>query len=1367
MTDVNQGWDAAVNLDASLLTTMAKNFSAGAEDPTIPLKNGSVTLGLTELALTLNPKAGEVVFSAPCTGTVARQDIDGTLSIGIKLASLAMGCVYPASYLATNGAADCRALAGGTWSLDSQAFTLEAWVRTLATSPQTLVSLPAEGFALSLEDGLPVVTWGGQRYPAPGTAAVLDDGLWHFVAVSVTAQVLTFYVDGQSKGTATLPSRQKTSGKDLSFGQGSQGSLTQVRLWNVARTAAQLQQAMNVTLPLPQPGLLGVWTFESGQVVNAVDKKPGSLQGGATSVTASKSTSEDDASAHNFLWFLDPENTFTVTMSPASSVSSLIESATLSRLLSSITQGKSLSVTAAPPRLPTTAVFSVTDSDDADFILLLMNGHAPPPSWPAPVPFPTAPAFTTSAKQNAAILIDDAYLLEQMLPTLADKMGIPESDLHVTGSPPVLSLIKPTDANLNGATLHLTSLTFSVTNRGIAMAMKGTAHHMKVSVSGTITLTVKANKEGVEEPYYDIANPRVSITPDTSDPVVQTFEAMMGSGLPIIAMLAGVIAGLYMAVMYYFQNKAQSALADLQDFIDLKGTGQTFALQKISFDGGVYFYGQLTPGDSDARQGASTTSVKRAAAPVLTDFNPKGGAPGTMVTITGTGLTGARSVSFNQTPADYFRTWSDKQLVARVAEGTTSGPIQVSTASGSAVSAEPFTVAQAPTLTDVYPPSAQLGEDVKLSGTGLLSTRAVYFSEDILASFSPVSDELLIVTVPGGAISGPITVVTPSGTATQDGFTVSGSQVPSISAFTPTSGAEGTEVTVTGSGFTGATAVTFDGVPASCFSVLEDGQLTAGLGLRTTSGPVRVTNSRGTGVSSAAFNVLPAPRIDSVSPSRGKPGTVVTLTGSGLSGATVVLIGTPAVEVPFTVAGDTKLTATSPSGTTSGPVSVQTPSGTAHSSEDFTVLSVTAPSVTDVSPLTGGRGTAVTLTGAGFTGTTGVKFGGTPAGVFEVTSDTQLIAYVPNSARSGTLSVTNTVDTRNSPQSFTCVAAPTVTQVSPTSGKAGAQVTLSGTNLTGATSVRFGTHSTAEAPITLQGGTRLTTTVPPGAVSGNILVTTPGGTTASRTTFSVSTSTKPTVASFSPDSGGAGTQVTVTGKGFTGTTEVGFGTTPARTYEVRSDTELVAVVDTGTKTGPLSVTNDAGAGSSSTAFTVPHAVWIDSFSPPRGGVGTQVLIQGGGFTEVRRVSFGDSAMPASYTVQSDTQLTAEVPSGAIQGSIQVVTAQAGAQSTQRFTVDSSAPPIVTRLTPMSGPTGTQVTVEGSGFTGTTGVFMYGGTPVDHSQVVSDTQLTFRVPQDGQSGPITVANTLGTTSPDPNATFEVTPAAHSTPQAVAS
>ncbi|NTX07667.1 IPT/TIG domain-containing protein [Myxococcus sp. CA040A] len=1366
MTDVNQGWDAAVNLDASLLTTMAKNFSAGAEDPTIPLKNGSVTLGLTELALTLDPKAGEVVFSAPCTGTVARQDVDGTLSIGIKLASLAMGCVYPASYLATNGAADCRALAGGTWTLDSQALTLEAWVRGLSTAPWTLVSLPAEGFVLSVEDGLPVVTWGGQRYPAPGTAAVLDDGLWHFVAVSVAAQVITFYVDGQSKGTATLSSRQKTSGKDLSFGQGSQGDLTQVRLWNVARTAAQLQQAMNVTLPLPQPGLLGVWTFESSQVVNAVNKTQGSLQGGAMSVTASKSTSEDDANAHNFLWFLDPENTFTVTMSPPSSVSSLIESATLSLLQSSVTQGKSLSVTAAPPRLPTTAVFSVTDSNDPDCILLLMNGHTPPPSWPAPVPFPTAPAFTTSAQQNAAILIDDAYLLEQMLPNIADKMDIPESDLHVTGSPPVLSLIKPTDASLNGSTLHLTSLTFSVTNRGIAMSMKGTAHHMKVSVSGTLTLTVKANKEGVQEPYYDIANPKVSITPDTSDPVVQTFEALMGSGLPIIAMLAGVIAGIYMAVMYFIQNKAQSTLADLQDFIDLKGTGQTFALQKILFDSGVYFYGQLTPGGSGAQRGASS-SVKRAAAPVVTDFNPKGGAPGTMVTITGTGLAGASSVSFNQTPADYFRTWSDKQLVARVAEGTTSGPIQVSTAAGSAVSTQSFSVAQAPNLTDVYPPSAQLGEDVKLSGTGLLSTQAIYFSEDILASFSPVSDVLLIVTVPGGAISGPITVVTPSGTATQEGFTVQGSQVPSISAFTPTSGAEGTEVTVTGSGFTGATAVTFGGVPASGFNVLDDGQLTAELGLRTPSGPVRVTNSRGTGISNAAFNVLPAPRIDGVSPSHGKPGTEVTITGSGLSGTTVVLIGTPSVEVPFTVVGDTKLTATSPSGTTSGPVSVQSPSGMAHSSEDFTVLSVTAPAVTDVSPLTGGRGTAVTLTGTGFTGTTGVKFGGVSAGVFEVTSDTQLLAYVPNSARSGTVSVTNTVDTRDSSQTFTCVAAPTVTQLSPTTGKAGTQVTLSGTNLTGATSVRFGTHSTAEALITLQGSTRLTTTVPPGAVSGNILVTTPGGTTASRSAFTVSTSTKPTVASFSPDSGGAGTQVTVTGKGFTGTTGVSFGATPARTYEVHSDTELVAVVDTGTKTGPLSVTNDAGTGSSSMAFTVPHAVWIDSFSPARGGVGTQVCIRGGGFTDAQRVSFGDSAMPASYTVQSDTQLTAEVPSGAIQGPLQVVTAQGGARSTQRFSVDSSVQPTVTRITPMSGPTGTQVTVEGSGFTGTTGVFMYGGTPVDRYQVVSDTQLGFHVPQDAQSGPITVANSLGTTPPDPNSTFEVTPAANSTPQAVAS
>lgn len=72
------------------------------------------------------------------------------------------------------------------------------------------------------------------------------------------------------------------------------------------------------------------------------------------------------------------------------------------------------------------------------------------------------------------------------------------------------------------------------------------------------------------------------------------------------------------------------------------------------------------------------------------------------------------------------------------------------------------------------------------------------------------------------------------------------------------------------------------------------------------------------------------------------------------------------------------------------------------------------------------------------------------------------------------------------------VAAPTLTQLNPTSGPVGTSVTLTGTNLTGATGVRF--NGTAATTFAVVNATTATATVPAGATSGLVTVTTLGGT---------------------------------------------------------------------------------------------------------------------------------------------------------------------------------------------------------------------------------------------------------------------------------
>src|SRR4029450_4176338 len=81
-------------------------------------------------------------------------------------------------------------------------------------------------------------------------------------------------------------------------------------------------------------------------------------------------------------------------------------------------------------------------------------------------------------------------------------------------------------------------------------------------------------------------------------------------------------------------------------------------------------------------------------------------------------------------------------------------------------------------------------------------------------------------------------------------------------------------------------------------------------------------------------------------------------------------------------------------------------------------------------------------------------------------------------------------------------SAPTITSFSPTSGPVGATVTINGTNFTGATSVKFNGVS---ATFIVNSATKITATVPTGATTGTVSVTTPGGTATSTSDFTVTT----------------------------------------------------------------------------------------------------------------------------------------------------------------------------------------------------------------------------------------------------------------------
>jgi hypothetical protein len=149
----------------------------------------------------------------------------------------------------------------------------------------------------------------------------------------------------------------------------------------------------------------------------------------------------------------------------------------------------------------------------------------------------------------------------------------------------------------------------------------------------------------------------------------------------------------------------------------------------------------------------------------------------------------------------------------------------------------------------------------------------------------------------------------------------------------------------------------------------------------------------------------------------------------------------------------------------------------------------------------------------------------------------------------------------------------------PTVGKVGTAVIILGTDLTGATGVSF--NGTA-ATFKVVSSTEITTTVPTGATTATVTVTTPNGTLKSNVAFRVI----PQIKSFTPGSGPVGTQVQITGVSLTQTIQVTFGGVAAINFTVDSDTQVTATVPTGARTGKIKITTPGGTATSGASFTV-------------------------------------------------------------------------------------------------------------------------------------------------------------------------------------
>src|SRR5262245_20327913 len=251
------------------------------------------------------------------------------------------------------------------------------------------------------------------------------------------------------------------------------------------------------------------------------------------------------------------------------------------------------------------------------------------------------------------------------------------------------------------------------------------------------------------------------------------------------------------------------------------------------------------------------------------------------------------------------------------------------------------------------------------------------------------------------------------------------------------------------------------------------------------------------------------PKIASFTPTTGPAGTTVTINGTNFNDPPANLVEFNNHDASFTVVNDTTIRATVPNDATDGRIEVHNIDGMATSSMSFNVTQAPGPTITSFSPTSGRVGTVVTIRGTHFNSPAviEVEFNNHDAS-FTVVNDTTIRATVPNSATDGRIQVRNANGTATSSTSFNVIQAPrpAIRSFTPTSGRIGTLVVITGINFSGTgfttSAVKF---NGVTATFTVNSATQVTATVPSGATTGRISLTTPGGTTSSGASFTVVT----------------------------------------------------------------------------------------------------------------------------------------------------------------------------------------------------------------------------------------------------------------------
>jgi hypothetical protein len=615
---------------------------------------------------------------------------------------------------------------------------------------------------------------------------------------------------------------------------------------------------------------------------------------------------------------------------------------------------------------------------------------------------------------------------------------------------------------------------------------------------------------------------------------------------------------------------------------------------------------------------------------------------------------------------------------------------------------------------------------------------------------------------------------------------------PAITSLSPASAVAGSaafSLTVTGSNFTAASVVDWNGSPRATTETSST-QLLAGITASDLasagSASVTVQNSASSVSTSAAFSITaapnPVPALTSVSPSSlvaGSAGAMLTLSGTGFIASSQALLN--GTVRPTTYVSATTLTVQlaaadlAATGTAAITVSSPTPGGGVSSALSVAIVNP-APTLSAVSPAsaTAGNGAlSLTLTGSNFVPSSQALWNGSVRATTYV-SPTSLTAQItaadlaaPGSANVTVANPAPGGGTSSAVNFVVASPAPVLSSLAPANAIAGGaalSVTVTGSSFTASSTVQV---NGSARPTTYVSATQLTTVFSAAdlAAAGtlSIVVTTPapGGGTSSAVLFTVA-NPAPTLSALTPASAPAGTTgltLTVTGTNFVATSQVLWNGAPRATSYTSATSLSAQIASTdlaSAGTSSVSVSNPAPGGGASALLSfaiVTPAPVLTSISPSSvllNSAAVSLTLTGSAFTSASSVQFNGSARATAFV--SATTLTAQLTAadaataGTFSISVTTPAPGGGTSSGVAFTVNNPLP-VLNAISPASAPVAANpqtLTLTGSGFVPSSQV-NWNGVP-RAATYLSSTTLTTELGLADFNTPGTPAVTVTTAGP---------------------